>query len=105
MSLFFKLVVEKFFLVTFYDSQCGAKLFRASIVQDLFRDKLISRWVFDIEILNRLAGKHVVEYPLQEWLDVPGSKLNIARDSIRIFSDLIHMRKELNERKINEKSS
>jgi dolichyl-phosphate beta-glucosyltransferase len=95
MSIFFKLLVERLFQINFYDSQCGAKLFRAEIISELFRDKLISKWVFDIEILNRLVGKKVIEYPLQEWIDVPGSKLNITRDTLRILSDLLHMRREL----------
>jgi glycosyltransferase involved in cell wall biosynthesis len=69
-----------------YDTQCGAKLFRAN---DTFR-ALFSRpfelnWSFDVELLARFvhatrrAGhdpqERVVEVALDAWEDVAGSKL------------------------------
>ena len=70
-----------------YDSQCGAKLFRADRVAGLFRDPFCSRWSFDVEILARLhqqvgsALMHeaAIEYPLREWRHVGGSKLGFAQ--------------------------
>jgi glycosyltransferase involved in cell wall biosynthesis len=69
-----------------YDTQCGAKLFRATQV---FRRVFISpfelNWTFDVELLKRLkqtpgfdVERECVEYPLPEWVDAPGSKLNVA---------------------------
>lgn len=69
-----------------YDTQCGAKLFRnTEMVQKIFLSPFISKWVFDIEIIARLArllkksGEdmtgHLIEYPLEQWEDVKGSKL------------------------------
>jgi glycosyltransferase involved in cell wall biosynthesis len=67
-----------------YDTHCGAKLFRsAPEVHALFSLPFISRWIFDVEILARLAklrGVAVVrealcELPLRAWHDVRGSKL------------------------------
>jgi dolichyl-phosphate beta-glucosyltransferase len=70
-----------------YDTQCGAKLFRASAsIYALFREPFLSRWIFDVELLARLIesrrGKDlpqakdiVYEFPLTEWHDIPGSKL------------------------------
>jgi dolichyl-phosphate beta-glucosyltransferase len=71
--------------VPVYDTQCGAKLFVTSEPVGLaFRDPFISRWVFDVEILARLACRgnvnlHVAicEYPLFEWYDVKGSKVKL----------------------------
>jgi dolichyl-phosphate beta-glucosyltransferase len=70
-----------------YDTQCGAKLFRAT--PDLARlldSPFRSRWVFDVEILARIvmaarstssapADEVIYECPLDRWHDVHGSRL------------------------------
>jgi hypothetical protein len=66
-----------------YDTQCGAKLFRATdVVRDAFREPFISRWIFDVEIIARLVvdgdvdGRSgIYEFPLVRWEDAPGSKI------------------------------
>ena len=69
-----------------YDSQCGAKVFRAELADVLFGEPFVTKWIFDVEILARLrnhlgrAGllRSTVEVPLNAWRDVGGSKLTIA---------------------------
>lgn len=72
-----------------YDTQCGAKLFRATpALSAALAQPFISRWAFDIELLGRmLAGTDgapplplsaIVEIPLHTWHDVKGSKLTPA---------------------------
>ncbi|HEX3902485.1 MAG TPA: glycosyltransferase [Polyangia bacterium] len=69
-----------------YDTQCGAKLFRASPALDAaLATPFISRWAFDVELLGRLLTggpaspplplAAIVEVPLATWHDVGGSKL------------------------------
>lgn len=82
-----------------YDTQCGAKLFRASpSVNALFQQPFHSRWIFDVEIIARLIqarrGKEVrqaedviYEFPLVEWRDIPGSKLRYV-DFVRAAWEL-----------------
>lgn len=68
-----------------YDSQCGAKIFDAEIIKDLFGQEFKTKWLFDVELLARyklLVDKkklleNVVEIPLVEWREVKGSKLNL----------------------------
>ncbi len=65
-----------------YDTQCGAKLFRVSENFTASIDApFISRWAFDVELIGRLRqGLPVTafrEEPLQEWIDVQGSKLTL----------------------------
>jgi glycosyltransferase involved in cell wall biosynthesis len=82
-----------------YDSQCGAKLFRADHVELMFGEPFLSRWLFDLEILVRLRnafgaalGDVVREIPVERWRDVGGSKLrlaemiNVPREFLRIWS-------------------
>lgn len=67
-----------------YDTQCGAKIFRAEVVEDLFGGPFYSKWLFDIEILFRYIAKYgkatekLYEVSLYSWKDVGGSKLKLA---------------------------
>jgi dolichyl-phosphate beta-glucosyltransferase len=82
-----------------YDTQCGAKIFRASpATRLLFQEPFSTRWLFDVEIIARLiqarretklpqAEDVIHECPLQEWHDVSGSKVK-ARDFAGAFIDL-----------------
>lgn len=87
-----------------YDSQCGAKLFRAAPeLRELFREPFLTQWVFDVEILARLIRARrgtgrpqpediVYEYPLQTWVDVPGSKVR-PWDFVRGVGGLIRIKR------------
>ncbi|WP_242360212.1 MULTISPECIES: glycosyltransferase [unclassified Anaeromyxobacter] len=69
-----------------YDTQCGAKLFRATpALAAALEAPFRTRWIFDVELLARLraGGPGVAplgedafeEVPLLAWRDVGGSKL------------------------------
>ena len=90
-----------------YDTQCGAKLFRASdLTGDLFATPFLSRWIFDVEIIARLvqrigrdaAARSIYELPLLEWHDVPGSKVKL-RDYLRGLRDLWKIHRAYNARR------
>jgi dolichyl-phosphate beta-glucosyltransferase len=82
-----------------YDSQCGAKLFRAThTARAIFATPFQSRWIFDVEILARFlqlkrrdgfrgAEALLYELPLPVWHDVGGSKLR-PKDFGRAMIDL-----------------
>jgi len=74
-----------------YDTQCGAKLFRATpATAELFSRPFDARWIFDVEILARMIANAegavddcpmhelIYEYPLERWEDVGGSRLAIG---------------------------
>lgn len=64
-----------------YDSQCGVKLIQNSIAIEIFNDKFISKWFFDVELLIRVKlfnpdyKEMIYEQPLISWTEVSGSKL------------------------------
>ncbi len=69
-----------------YDTQCGAKAFRRTpALLAAVRAPFSSRWVFDVELLQRLLmgadgapplpARAFLELPLKEWREVPGGKL------------------------------
>ena len=73
--------------VPIYDTQCGAKLFRASPqIKSLLVEPFKTRWLFDVEIISRAllsSGGHgkrglaIYEEPLDEWFHVGGSKIGL----------------------------
>jgi glycosyltransferase involved in cell wall biosynthesis len=89
----------------FYDTQCGAKVLRATpAARAALGDPFVSRWAFDVELLGRLLVgthdaspvplAHMREVPLEEWIDVPGSKLHLA-GMARALADLGRIELEL----------
>lgn len=77
-----------------YDSQCGAKLFSKSVADQAFSEPFISPWIFDVEIMLRLGEDKIVEYPLTEWEDIPGSKIKILRECFRVLKDIFRIREK-----------
>lgn len=85
-----------------YDTQCGAKLFRATPrLEQALSEPFLSKWVFDVELLARLGTvshgyspaillETVCEYPLLRWRDVAGSKLR-AGDFATAGLDLLRI--------------
>jgi len=90
-----------------YDTQCGAKLFRATPdVREVFATPFLSRWIFDVEIIARFVqrwgrdrvSKTLVEYPVMVWHDVKGSKVK-SRDFVRALRDLWKIHRAYNARR------
>ncbi len=69
-----------------YDTQCGAKLLRATpLAREVLATPFLTRWVFDVELLARYRrllseqapsiAERLYELPLLQWTDVAGSKV------------------------------
>lgn len=88
-----------------YDTQCGAKVFRANeALGRVFEEPFRSRWVFDVEILARYLAlpaddggpprrSRIYELTVPAWYDVPGSKL-APLDFSRSMFDLARIWRE-----------
>jgi dolichyl-phosphate beta-glucosyltransferase len=87
--------------VAVYDTQCGAKLFRASPEMGRCFDRpFASRWIFDVELLARLLDERpapaepetelIREGPLAEWRERGGSRLT-AFDFVRAPLELMQI--------------
>jgi dolichyl-phosphate beta-glucosyltransferase len=76
------------------DTQCGFKCFRAAVVEDVFRFQTLTGWSFDVELLYvaRRRGYTIAEIGIP-WYYNPDSKVNILRDSWRMFFDLLAIRR------------
>ncbi len=83
-----------------YDTQCGLKLFRnLEPVARTFEAPFRSRWIFDVELLARLAtasgpplGERFREVPLEAWHARGGSRLRL-RDFLRAPLELLAIRR------------
>jgi dolichyl-phosphate beta-glucosyltransferase len=75
------------------DTQCGFKLFKKEIAHKIFNKQTIDRWGFDVELMY-IAHKY--KYKIKElpviWLNDEKTKLNLFKDSTRMFLDLIKIR-------------
>jgi dolichyl-phosphate beta-glucosyltransferase len=89
----FHLCVRLFVGSEIRDTQCGFKLFSRSAAQLLFPSLHLSRWAFDIELVElcRRLDLRVAEVPVN-WHEVDGSKLNVVTASIQMLRDMASVR-------------
>lgn len=90
----FNAVIRLLLLPELHDTQCGFKCFRAEVAEDLFRRQTFPGWSFDVELLYvaRLEGYRITEIPIP-WYFNPESKIRLARDSWRMFFDVMTIRR------------
>ncbi|SFI27297.1 glycosyltransferase [Halpernia frigidisoli] len=89
--------------LTVYDTQCGCKVFRRDIAENLFKESFLSKWLFDVELFFRLKNsfgaekmKNICrEIPLQKWQDVAESKVQFTY-FFRLWYDLFLINKKYN---------
>jgi glycosyltransferase involved in cell wall biosynthesis len=90
----FNSLIRMLVLPALNDTQCGFKMFRADVADDLFRHQTLMGWSFDVELLY-IAGRRgypILEIPIP-WYFNPESKVNVFRDSWRMFLDLLTIRR------------
>jgi dolichyl-phosphate beta-glucosyltransferase len=92
MSRFFSILLIFLFDIKISDTQCGAKFFHQSIIDKVFKKKFKSNWIFDVEIVLRLKGESIIEYPLMEWIEKKGSKIKFFTHTVEVLVDLIRIK-------------
>ncbi len=90
----FNLLVKLIVLPGIEDSQCGFKCFSAEAAQRIFPLQTMSGWSFDVEVLAiaRELGYAITEVPVL-WYYQEGSRINVIKDSWRMFRDLWRIRR------------
>lgn len=97
----FATVVSNWLLKTpVYDTQCGFKFFKSTIVEAIFAKGFISKWFFDIELFCRTIQSYkntdineiVQERFLTTWKDVKGSKIKLS-DYFQVPFELIKLKR------------
>ncbi|HEY8514153.1 MAG TPA: bifunctional glycosyltransferase/class I SAM-dependent methyltransferase [Candidatus Binatia bacterium] len=80
----------------FRDSQCGLKAFRADVARKLFAMRTIDGFGFDFELLAAALanGLTVERFPVRLTHN-DDSRIDLVRDSSRMFRDLLRVRRNL----------
>jgi glycosyltransferase involved in cell wall biosynthesis len=90
----FNTLIRLLVLPGLQDTQCGFKCIRAKVARDIFPYQTLTGWAFDVELLYiaRCHGYQILEIPIQ-WYFNADSKISIFRDSLRMFLDLLLIRR------------
>ncbi len=77
-----------------YDTQCGIKGYRRQAARDIFSRCATDGFSFDFEVLMRAdkLGLTVEQIPVSV-INFRESKVNVARDSVRMFRDVFRIRR------------
>ncbi|MBK9155764.1 MAG: glycosyltransferase family 2 protein [Chloracidobacterium sp.] len=96
----FNLVVRLMTGMPFWDTQCGFKAFNMDNFAPLLPLMQIDRFGFDVEFLYvaRLHGLRLLEVPVR-WNNDDRSKVNVIRDSIRMFDEVRQIRRNARQGK------
>lgn len=91
-SRLFNSVIRLMFGLPFYDTQCGAKIFRKEAIDAVLPLLHSKGFEFDVELLWHLSknGYSLIEVPVI-WNDTKDSRLRIS-DTISMFITLIRIR-------------
>jgi dolichyl-phosphate beta-glucosyltransferase len=93
MGKIFNKIVKFIVLDDFQDTQCGFKIFSGDIGRSLFRESVVERFAYDVEILARAKkkGYRIQEVPIR-WINSPESRVNPLKDSFQMVFDLLKIR-------------
>src|SRR5438477_12024790 len=89
----FNLVVRVATGLPFWDTQCGFKAFRLDVCRPILENARTEGFGFDVELLYlaRKANLRMREIPVR-WDHHEGSKVQFARDSMRMLREVIALR-------------
>lgn len=76
-------VISYILKLNVYDTQCGCKIFSKELAEVVFKDAFVSKWLFDVEIFDRIIKfygrdkvlEKMLEVPLIRWVDRGDSKV------------------------------
>lgn len=90
----FNTLIRLLVLPALNDTQCGFKMFRQDAVEEIFKRQTLMGWSFDVELLYIASIKDfpILEIPIP-WYFNSESKVNILKDSSKMFRDLLLIRK------------
>jgi dolichyl-phosphate beta-glucosyltransferase len=90
----FRIARQCFLPLDIKDTQCGFKLFTARSAAELFQRSQLNGLAFDVELLYLAARLNfrVAEVPVN-WIERPGSRINMCTDPFRMFRDVLRVRR------------
>lgn len=94
------LIIRTLSGLPFADTQCGFKAFNMEKFRPLLDVMTVERFGFDVEFLfvANYHGLRLAEIPVR-WNNVEGSKVNVVRDTRRMFTELSQIRRNARQGK------
>ncbi len=94
MGRIFNVFVQMMVLRGFIDTQCGFKCFNRDKAVPVFSKMSLDGFCFDVELLfiAKKLGLKIKEVPVL-WKDVAQSRVNILSEPVRMFLDLLRIRR------------
>jgi len=89
----FNLIVRTFFLFNYRDTQCGAKLFKREVIENIIAELNLTQWAFDINLLYS-CKRHkfrIKEIPTT-WADKTDSKIDLTKTPVQMFLGVVRLR-------------
>jgi dolichyl-phosphate beta-glucosyltransferase len=88
------------------DSQCGCKAFSSKAAKDIFSRCEVDGFAFDFEAIlwAGILGYKITEMPVK-IINHGESKINVMRDSVKMFRDIIRIRKHVNKTLAEQKKN
>lgn len=98
----FNLYLRRLAKIDFKDTQCGLKLWRREVAQEIFRHQRLDGFAFDAElvVLAPLLGFEVEEIPVR-WAHSDGSNVRLLRDAFRMSRDVVRIVRQLGKGNIH----
>ena len=101
-SVLFNILVNLMFGLNIKDTQCGAKVFRKKVIDDILKLKMIHGFAFDIDLLLRIKQMNfTIKEKAITWEPRPGSVFKY-RDGVKMFFCLIKLKREMSSKKRTE---
>lgn len=98
-------IISHILKLNVYDTQCGCKVFTKTLAKEVFKPPFVSKWLFDVELFDRIIkyyGRDLVlqkmlEVPLLKWVDRGDSKVK-ATYFLKLWIDLYRINKICNSK-------
>lgn len=89
LSIAVKIILSLIIINKPYDTQSGFKIIKnTKLLKDTVEKKFETSWFFDVELIEAIRGKYkIYEIPVDNWVDIKGSKLNY-KQSIKILKEI-----------------
>jgi dolichyl-phosphate beta-glucosyltransferase len=97
---FIATIISRILKLKVYDTQCGCKVFSKELSVQVFKESFISKWLFDVEIFQRIIVYYgrkqvlgrMLEVPLKRWIDTEDSKVKMSY-FVKLWIDLYRINK------------
>jgi dolichyl-phosphate beta-glucosyltransferase len=88
----FNMLVRLFLPVKIKDTQCGFKLYPATLAKKAFSNLHVKGWAHDLEVILKLQRRNIliIEMPVT-WTVSNESKVSVLIDSIKMFKSLLYL--------------